>query len=47
MTSGSLVTPSVLRARMAGTVKRFMGDGVGLARDVEVSMVKVVDMSAA
>ena len=36
---------SFLRARIAGTVIRFIGAGVGLARLVAVSMVKVVDMS--
>jgi hypothetical protein len=32
---------------MAGTVSRFIGAGVGFARLVAVSMVKVVDMAAA
>jgi len=31
---------------MAGTVRRFIGAGVGLARLVDVSSVKVVDMAA-
>jgi hypothetical protein len=31
---------------MAGTVSRFIGAGVGFAREVDVSRVKVVDMSA-
>jgi hypothetical protein len=31
---------------MAGTVSRFIGAGVGLARLVDVSIVKVVDMTA-
>src|SRR3546814_6945906 len=35
-----------LRRWMAGTVRRFIGTGVGLARLVEVSSVKVVDMAA-
>ena len=45
MTSGSCVFPSNLRRWMAGTVSRFIGAGVGLARLVEVSIVKVVDMA--
>ena len=39
MTSGSAVTPFSLCARIAGTVSRFIGAGVGFARLVEVSMV--------
>ena len=31
---------------MAGTVSRFIGAGVGVARLVAVSIVKVVDMGA-
>jgi hypothetical protein len=34
-----------LRARIDGTVRRFIGAGVGLARLVAVSRVKVVDMA--
>ena len=45
MTSGSAVFPSILRRWIAGTVSRFIGAGVGLARLVEVSIVKVVDMA--
>src|SRR3546814_19520527 len=47
MTMGCSVFPLAWRARMAGTVNLFMGAGVGLAREVDVSMVKVVDMSKA
>ena len=36
MTMGSAVTPSCLRLRIAGIVRRFMGAGVGLARLVDV-----------
>ncbi|AHE56966.1 hypothetical protein NX02_26885 [Sphingomonas sanxanigenens DSM 19645 = NX02] len=35
-----------MRARTAGTVSRFIGAGVGLARLVAVSIVKVVDIVA-
>jgi len=45
ITSGSAVTPSFLRARIAGTVMRLPGTGVGVARLVPLSMVKV-DMRA-
>ena len=45
ITIGSAVTPSCLRWRMRGTVRRRIGAGVGLARLVEVSSWKVVDMS--
>jgi hypothetical protein len=45
MTSGSSVMPSFLRPRIAGTVMRLPGTGVGVARLVLVSMVKV-DMAA-
>jgi hypothetical protein len=38
--------PSVLRARIDGAVIRLPGTGVGVARLVEVSMVKV-DMAGA
>jgi len=34
-----------LRARIFGTVSRFIGAGVGLARLVEVSIWNVVDMA--
>ena len=44
MTSGSFVVPPLLCARMAGTVSRFIGAGVGFARLVAVSSWKVVDM---
>jgi hypothetical protein len=44
MTTGSAVTPFVFRFRIAGIVSRFMGAGVGLARLVDVSSWKVVDM---
>ena len=40
MTKGS----PPLRWRMRGTVRRFMGVGVGLARLVEVSSVSVVEV---
>ncbi|BDD66746.1 hypothetical protein Sj15T_17670 [Sphingobium sp. TA15] len=46
MTSGCSVLPPALRRWMAGTVRRFIGAGVGLARLVDVSSVKVVDMAA-
>jgi hypothetical protein len=36
-----------LRLVIAGTVSRFIGAGVGFARLVEVSSVKVVDMRVA
>jgi hypothetical protein len=42
---GSVVAPLALRARIAGTVVRLPGTGEGVARLVEVSMVKV-DMRA-
>ena len=45
MTNGSAVVPSALRARIAGTVMRLPGTGVGVARLVPLSMVKV-DMGA-
>lgn len=45
MTNGSSVRPSNLRRWINGTVRRFMGVGVGFARDVEVSSVNVVDMN--
>ena len=41
MTSGS----PPFRLRIAGTVSRFIGDGVGFARLVDVSSVKVVDIA--
>ena len=41
MTIGSAVFSSFLRARMAGTVIRFPGTGVGVARLVALSIVKV------
>jgi hypothetical protein len=41
MTIGCSVLPSAFRARMAGAVMRFPGTGEGVARLVEVSMVKV------
>ena len=41
ITSGS----PPFRARTAGTVSRFIGAETGVARLVEVSMVKVVDMA--
>ena len=41
MTIGWSVFPSILRARMDGAVIRFPGTGEGVARLVEVSMVKV------
>jgi hypothetical protein len=44
MTTGLAVTPPCFRLRIAGMVSRFMGAGVGLARLVEVSSWKVVDM---
>jgi hypothetical protein len=46
MTSGCSVFPSTFRARIDGAVIRFPGTGTGVARLVEVSMVKV-DMAAA
>jgi hypothetical protein len=46
MTSGSAVTPPVLRWRIAGMVIRRSGDGVGCARLVAVSSWKVVDMTS-
>ena len=46
MTIGCSVWPSALRARIEGTVVRLPGTGDGVARLVEVSMVKV-DMAAA
>jgi len=39
------VAPPTFRPRTAGTVSRFIGAGVGVARLVDVSMVKVVDMA--
>ena len=44
MTSGSFVSPSALWARIFGTVSRFIGWGVGLARLVLVSSWNVVDI---
>src|SRR5205085_10588192 len=41
MTSGCSVAPFALRARIAGAVIRLPGTGEGVARLVEVSMVKV------
>lgn len=41
MTIGCSVRPAALRARSVGTVVRFIGTGVGVARLVAVSMVKV------
>src|SRR3954447_23403756 len=41
MTIGCSVRPSALRARIAGAVVRLPGTGEGVARLVEVSMVKV------
>ena len=38
MTMGSSVFPSFLRARSLGTVRRFIGWGVGVARLVAVSI---------
>ncbi len=46
MTIGCAVFPSALRARIAGAVVRLPGTGEGVARLVELSMVKV-DMGAA
>ena len=45
MTSGFSIFPPALRARIAGAVMRLPGTGEGVARLVEVSMVKV-DMAA-
>ena len=45
MTIGSAVAPPTLRARIAGTVMRLPGTGVGVARLVPLSMVKV-DMAS-
>ena len=41
MTIGSAVTPSALRASSAGTVMRFPWTGLGVARLVALSIVKV------
>ena len=41
MTIGCSVLPSTLRARIDGAVMRLPGTGDGVARLVEVSMVKV------
>jgi hypothetical protein len=46
ITIGWSVFPSTLRARIAGAVMRLPGTGDGVARLVELSMVKV-DMDAA
>src|SRR6476646_139569 len=46
ITIGGSVRPSILRARIDGAVMRLPGTGEGVARLVEVSMVKV-DMAAA
>lgn len=46
MTIGCSVFPPALRARIDGAVMRLPGTGEGVARLVEVSMVKV-DMAAA
>ena len=41
ITIGCSVFPSAFRARIEGAVMRFPGTGEGVARLVEVSMVKV------
>jgi len=41
MTSGCAVAPSSFRERIAGTVMRLPGTGVGVARLVALSIVKV------
>jgi hypothetical protein len=41
MTTGRSVAPPAFRARIAGTVTRLPGTGVGVARLVLLSMVNV------